>query len=172
MSKKGSKKDWYHEYISSSSSFWDSDDEDTRSGHSDMSRGNQVVFYHYTSKEGKDAILDSGVIRPSKRRGHRDDAVFGDGVYGTLMDPENFSKTQLARNNYDSHTGVWRNLLKVGKVDFAFKLFLPKNRVEEVEETDRNIMIHHGNIYLDNVSYEVIPVPSRGRGMYHATGGR
>lgn len=59
-----------------------------------------VRLYHYTNTEGKNAIELSGVIKKSQRSKHRDDAMYGTGVYLTALGPENSTATILG-NNYD-----------------------------------------------------------------------
>ena len=51
----------------------------------------RIDVYHYTSRESRDKILQSELIRPSVvpsgNRGGRDDARHGTGVYGTTLPP-------------------------------------------------------------------------------------
>ena len=57
-----------------------------------------MILYHYTSAGGIDGIRTTGVIRQSTD--HIRDAMLGAGVYFTSMDPNRYSKEQIAQNNY------------------------------------------------------------------------
>lgn len=61
-----------------------------------------VRLYHYTNTEGKIAIETSGIIKKSQRSKHRDDAMYGTGVYLTSLGPEN-STSVIVGNNYDGN---------------------------------------------------------------------
>ena len=56
-------------------------------------------LYHFTDKEGYEAILESGKIKISISG--LNDAAGGPGVYLTSIPPNgSFSKLQIAKNNY------------------------------------------------------------------------
>ena len=57
-----------------------------------------VTVYHYTSKEGAEAIEDTKLIRGSTGV----NALFGDGVYVTDLPPDDkATKIDILLNNYD-----------------------------------------------------------------------
>lgn len=55
-------------------------------------------FYHYTDGEGADGINESGTLRPSTDTVV--DAIRGEGIYVTDLDPINNSKKDILENNY------------------------------------------------------------------------
>ena len=68
-----------------------------------------VRVYHYTSKQGAEAIEKSKVILGSSKTLSGGDAVLGDGVYVTDLPPDKVTKSDLVMNNYAS-----RNLKALG----------------------------------------------------------
>lgn len=74
-------------------------------------------LYHYTSEQGHGRIVRQKLIRQSKD--FQKDCVFGDGVYLTTLNPEDFDKKSLAKNNYG---GGWRKRLSDGKLDFYIEI--------------------------------------------------
>ena len=52
-------------------------------------------LYHYTSHTGHDHIVKSGLIKQNFTK----DCVYGDGVNQTTLNPKDFPKADLARNN-------------------------------------------------------------------------
>lgn len=59
-----------------------------------------IVLYHYTTKQGKKAIINSRLIKESRKAPGKGDATFGNGVYLTSLDPT-CGKVQLYLNNFD-----------------------------------------------------------------------
>ena len=79
-------------------------------------------FYHYTDKQGYDAIKNSKKIRKSKLSGV--DAIFGSGVYLTSLAPEDvFTKGRIAVNNWD---GAAQGAVDSGRADFYFEFNIPE----------------------------------------------
>lgn len=76
--------------------------------------GRRITLYHYTTKDGKEGIRDSGVIYESRKSGARDDARFGSGVYLTSLPPSS-GKVQLALNNYDGSVKHARRFINWSK---------------------------------------------------------
>ena len=74
-------------------------------------------LYHYTSEEGHNTILRQKIIRQSKD--FQKDCLYGDGVYLTTLNPEDFDKESLARNNYGAG---WRKRLSAGRLDYYIEL--------------------------------------------------
>ena len=62
----------------------------------------KITLYHYTNRDGYDAIRRTKKILKSEGPG---DAAFGNGVYLTDMSPFAGSKATIAKGNYD---GIWR----------------------------------------------------------------
>ncbi|XP_071095080.1 uncharacterized protein [Haliotis cracherodii] len=117
-----------------------------------------TVFYHYTNKDGKNAIEQSLCIKESRSTPQGGDVAFGEGVYGTTMDPDFFSKYEVAKNNYDSRPGFWESLMDIGRVDYAIKILLPTSSLKLVKHKTRDILIHKGDIDLRKYTYRVIKV--------------
>lgn len=113
-------------------------------------------LYHYTTKAGKDAILESKKIKKSKAPvGGGDDARYGSGVYLTSLPPST-PKHDLAWNNYDTNTRLVKIMIGRGKADFVFQFDsedLPG--VEKVgDNTDRDIwLFRDADIDLDMIQY-------------------
>lgn len=61
------------------------------------------VYYHYTTPQAAEEIRRTGVIKKSSKKAKRRDAVYGDGVYLTQMNPT-ASRQWIALNNYDGMT--------------------------------------------------------------------
>ncbi|XP_046565404.1 uncharacterized protein LOC124274127 [Haliotis rubra] len=117
-----------------------------------------IEFYHYTDEEGKNAIVQSMTVKQSRKKPGDGDVAFGEGVYGTTMDPDDFSKQEVARNNYDGAPGFWEDLMDIGRVDFAIKILLPVSEVKFVNYQSRNILIYKGDIDLRMYTYCIIEV--------------
>ena len=83
-------------------------------------------LYHYTSEQGHNIITRQKIIKQSKD--FQKDCIYGDGVYLTTLNPEDFDKESIARNNYG---GGWRKRLSDGKLDYYIELgkFFPLSRV-------------------------------------------
>lgn len=84
-----------------------------------------VKVYHYTSKEGYEAIKKSKMIKASRGQGGRDIAC-GEGVYFTSLAPKNRTKQEIALNNYD---GTTANTGMLDKVAFWFEFDIPEGQV-------------------------------------------
>ena len=57
-----------------------------------------MKLYHYTTRKGKDGIMEDEVIYQSTNE--ITDCRFGKGVYLTSLDPYSNSKDDIAVNNY------------------------------------------------------------------------
>ena len=57
-----------------------------------------MLLYHYTRKDGKDGIVEGGVIYQSTD--HIKDCLLGEGVYLTSLSPSKHTKEEIAKNNY------------------------------------------------------------------------
>ena len=85
-------------------------------------------LYHYTSQAGHEQIVRSGVIKQSQN--FTRDCVYGDGVYLTTLNPEDFSKEDLAKNNYG---GGWRKRLSDGRLDYYVEIEIPFSDLTPME---------------------------------------
>ena len=74
-------------------------------------------LYHYTSEQGHSRIVGQKLIRQSQN--FQKDCVYGDGVYLTTLNPEDFDKKSLAKNNYG---GGWRKRLSDGRLDYYIEI--------------------------------------------------
>ncbi|XP_048241067.1 uncharacterized protein LOC124119549 [Haliotis rufescens] len=117
-----------------------------------------TVFYHYTNESGKNNIVQSMCIKASRHNPMGNDVAFGEGVYGTTMDPDNYSKQEVAKNNYDNRPRFWESLMDIGRVDYAIEIFLPTSSLTPVKHETRDILIHKGDIDLRKYTYRVIKV--------------
>ena len=106
------------------------------------------VYYHYTDQDSLKKIKQSRRIRKSVLSNK--DAIFGEGVYLTKLDPRNANKFQIALNNYDEG---WLQGLIEGKIDCYIKINIPGSRVEQAP-SDRDIYVYpNADIHLDNYNW-------------------
>ena len=106
------------------------------------------VYYHYTDKDSLKKIKRSKRIKKSVLSNK--DALYGEGVYLTRLDPQNESKFEIAMNNYD---GGWLQGLREGKIDCYIKIIIPDSQVKEAP-SDRDIYVYpNADIRLDNYDW-------------------
>ena len=106
-----------------------------------------ITLYHYTSKEAAEAIKQSKIIKSSKGEGR--DTHFGDGVYFTDMSPQDFTRTEVSRNNYR-----YPNAKK--KLEYCITVTMPRNKVKECEaENNRRVFLHKGDVKLIGKDYKI-----------------
>ena len=106
-----------------------------------------ITLYHYTSKEAAKAIKESRIIESSKGEGR--DAYSGDGVYFTDMNPEDFTRTEVSRNNYR-----YPNAKK--KLEYCITVTMPRNRAKECKvENNRRVFLHKGDVNLNGKDYKI-----------------
>ena len=86
----------------------------------------EEFFYHYTTAAGAKAIFLSGKILPSLKA--NGDAVHGDGVYLTTLDP-GLGKEIVGKNNWD---GVVRS--QDYKLECYFEIILPSSMVKRAKD--------------------------------------
>ena len=106
----------------------------------------EEYFYHYTSFRGAKDIFLSGEILPSLRA--NGDAIHGDGVYLTTLDPK-LGKYTVGRNNWD---GVARN--QDDKMECYFEILMPSTMVRRARER-RDIQVHDGVLVLANYKWSL-----------------
>ena len=103
-----------------------------------------ITLYHYTSEEAAEAIKESKIIRSSRGEGH-----FGDGVYFTDMSPQDFTRTEVSRNNYR-----YPNAKK--KLEYCITVTMPRNKVKECKaENNRRVFLHKGDVKLNGKDYKI-----------------
>ena len=87
-------------------------------------------FYHYTTKDGAVDIFLSGKIKPS--RGGNGDAVHGEGVYLTTVDPSMGRETVVNNNWAGSGRG------SSDKLERYIEIRMPSDKVKRARD-QRNI---------------------------------
>ena len=80
----------------------------------------EEYLFHYTNKENAKRIFLAGRIKPSLQT--NGDAVHGNGVYRTTLDPK-LGKETVGKNNWD---GVARN--QDDKMECYFEILVPSNK--------------------------------------------
>ena len=104
-----------------------------------------ITRYHYTSKKAAEAIKKSKIIKSSKGEGR--DAHFGDGVYFTDMNPEDFTRTEVSRNNYR-----YPNAKK--KLEYCIIVTMPENKAYKCKAGEnRRVFLHKGDVNLKDKDY-------------------
>ena len=106
----------------------------------------EEYFYHYTNHASAKAIFLAGKILPSLRS--NGDAVHGDGVYLTTLDPK-LGKDIVGKNNWD---GVTRT--PEDKMECYFEILMPSSKVRRAKEK-RDIQIHTGELVLSQYKWSL-----------------
>lgn len=106
----------------------------------------EEYFYHYTNYEFAKKIFLNGKIKPSKRI--NGDAVHGDGVYLTTLDPRN-GKDVVGKNNWD---GIARN--NDHKMECYFEILIPSSKVTRAKEK-RDIQVYPGELVLSDYMWSL-----------------
>jgi len=104
-------------------------------------------LYHYTSQGGHDHIVKSKFIKQSQN--FTKDCVYGDGVYLTTLNPEDFSKKDLAKNNYG---GLWEKRLSDGRLDCYVEIEIPFSDLKlercRTQDDSRDVYLYSGDLDL------------------------
>jgi len=108
-------------------------------------------LYHYTSSQGHDRISSTGLIKQSKN--FEKDCVYGDGVYLTTLNPEDFDKAELAKNNYG---GAWRKRLSDGRLDYYIEIEIPYSdlNLERCDAEGRDVYLYSGDLVLSKFKWQ------------------
>jgi len=108
-------------------------------------------LYHYTSDKGHARISSTGVIKQSQN--FERDCVYGDGVYLTTLNPEDFDKAELAKNNYG---GAWRKKLADGRLDYYIEIEIPFSdlNLERCDADDRDVYLYSGDLVLSRFKWQ------------------
>lgn len=103
-----------------------------------------IKLYHYTDKQGKNAILQSRYIKMSDDRAG--DAILGDGVYLTSMSPFDHSRESIVMNN-------WLDPSKTAKTEYVFEVKVSPSNLQKNEAGDRDIYVFP----LENLILSLLP---------------
>jgi hypothetical protein len=106
----------------------------------------EEYFYHYTNSKSSKAIFLAGKIQPSLKV--NGDAVHGDGVYLTTLDPR-LGKETVGGNNWD---GAARR--QDGKMESYFEILMPSNMVKRAK-AKRDIQVHDGELRLADYKWNL-----------------
>jgi len=108
-------------------------------------------LYHYTSDQGHQRIIGQKLIKQSQN--FQRDCVYGDGVYLTTLNPEDFDKESLAKNNYG---GGWRKRLSDGRLDYYIEIEIPFSdlKLTRCEADGRDVYLYTGDLPLDNFKWQ------------------
>jgi len=102
----------------------------------------EEVFFHYTNKEAAIKTVLQGKILPSALA-ENSNAVHGDGVYLTTLEPRH-GETTIKNNNYLD--GVAANKTNI---EVHFEIMMPSSKVQRANDT-RDIQVHKGPLLLSD----------------------
>ena len=105
----------------------------------------EEYFYHYTSISAAKLIILAGGIRPSLEA--NGDAVHGDGVYLTTLEP-GYGEETIKHNNWD---GVARTKTDI---EAFFEILIPSSKVVRANDT-RDIQIYKGPLQLSDYKWNL-----------------
>jgi len=104
-----------------------------------------ATFYHYTDDERAENIIRSGTIQASLKFMSNEDVHYGNGVYLTTLGPQNSTKKQIAKNNWQN-----TNASTMRKLKNHFLLVIPDSDIKDTKATGRNIFLfgHRNDLRL------------------------
>ena len=105
----------------------------------------EEFIYHYTSKEAARSIIFQGKILPSL--GDNGDAIHGDGVYLTTLEPGQ-GEESIKNNNWDGMAATKTN------IEVFFEILIPSRKVVRANDT-RNILVHEGPLRLSDYKWSL-----------------
>ena len=106
----------------------------------------EAYFYHYTTRDAAWNILREGKIVPSVAA--NGDAVHGDGVYLTTLDPRQ-GEAAIKNNNWDGAAAV------VGKkIEVYFEILMPYDKVIMANDR-RDIQVHKKPLNLSDYKWNL-----------------
>ena len=106
----------------------------------------EVYCYHYTTQAAARNIVRAGQILPSVAAAG--DAVHGDGVYLTTLDPRHGEAT-IKINNWDGAAA------RAGKkIEVYFEILMPHDKVIMANDK-RDIQVHKGPLKLINYKWNL-----------------
>jgi len=106
----------------------------------------EEFVYHYTSSVNAKCIFLSGEIKQSTRAGG--DAVHGDGVYLTTLEPS-LGRDTVTANNWGGAAGAQK-----GKIECYFEILLPSVNLRRAKKR-RDIQIYSGNLVLSRYKWSL-----------------
>ena len=106
----------------------------------------EVFFYHYTTQDAALDILREGAILPSVAS--NGDAVHGDGVYLTTLDPRQGEDT-IKNNNWD---GAAAGAEK--KIEVYFEILIPYDKVSMADDM-RDIQVYQKPLKLNDFKWNL-----------------
>jgi len=106
----------------------------------------EEYFYHYTNFSSARQIFIQGKILPSQKT--KGDAVHGDGVYLTTLDPK-LGKEAVWKNNWD---GVTRKIEE--KMECYFEILIPSDEVRRAKEK-RDIQVFPRELQLSDYKWSL-----------------
>ena len=106
----------------------------------------EEFFYHYTTQRAAKDIFLSGKILPSHTADG--DAVHGDGVYLTTLEPR-LGRETVMNNNWDGLVGSMDK-----EIDVYFEIFMPSIKVKRAQEK-RDIQVYTGALQLSDYKWSL-----------------
>jgi len=106
----------------------------------------EIYFYHYTTRDAAWHILREGEITPSHAA--HGDAVHGDGVYLTTLDPRKGEDT-IKNNNWD---GAAAGAEK--KIEVYFEILIPHDKVSMANDM-RDIQVYKKPLKLNDFKWNL-----------------
>merc|ERR1712129_519029 len=100
----------------------------------------RVKVFHYTTTMGLEGITKEGVVRKSAN------GFSGEGVYLTSLDPDHFTREQVAQNIYGSPT--WQERLAAGNLDCWLEVQVEESRLSRCS-IDREVFILLEDLQLE-----------------------
>lgn len=83
---------------------------------------------------------------------------FSSGAYGTTLTPDS-GKKALAKNNYDGAGGLAQEKIAEGKLDYVYKVEIPKDEVTREKAGGRNVLRYEGDLNLKDYPHTIHKVP-------------
>lgn len=114
-----------------------------------------ITLYHYTSYEGAIGIAQTEIIKSSLQERGRD-ARFGNGVYFNDMTPEDFTRSEVADNNYQRPNAK-------RKLAYCVIVTMPESLVKQCLAAKRRIYLHPDDVNLKDEKYVWRIIQSRFR---------
>ena len=105
----------------------------------------EEFFYHYTSKKAAKLIIFKGNILPSLEA--NGDAIYGEGVYLTTLEPGHGEET-IKNNNWDGVAASKTN------IEVYFEIQIPSNKVVRANNS-RDIQVHKGPLHLSDYKWSL-----------------
>ncbi len=116
-------------------------------------------LFHFTTKEGADAIRASKMLKKSKKE-ENGDSDYGDGVYFTKMSPWHHSKVYIVMNNWGVHRTLAEHVVAQGRVDYVVMVRIWNENPsvsDKCEESGRDIWLYKDDdVNLSDHEFEIM----------------